>query len=512
MSPDRTRRGLPTDRLIGGYGGAVTQPRKFPIWVGLALSVATVGPTLAMAGNGQGLIATVGKAVPLVFLIGLFGVGLVGYSFVRLTRHLNHAGSAYALVGVTVGPRAGFLAGFAMLGAYAAFSIGTLALTAAFANSFLAEAQRGSAHPVQVPWLTLVLIGGAVSVALTGRDTRLLAVVLLGIEGVGIVAMLVLSAVILGRGGAPSTGIDFHVFTASGVPAGAVLAGVVAAFLSWAGFEAAASMGEESANPRRDIPRAIAGTLALTGALFVLVMFAQTIGFGTDPQGLAAFGHSANTLGDLGNSFIGQWFSLLIILTATVGAFGCQMATAATSGRLLFAFARDGLAPRGLARIDAATGGPRRAVWLVVGLAVVVNLGCGAAAWPVGDTGDRALDTYFVFAVAGSVCLMVCYVMVAAAAAWFAAAPRFRPIHGGTAKLTGVALPAAGVAVLTVVLWFSVKDADGPAAAPLLGAYWCALGVALAVAASGKARQVGTALAAEVEQTARDVTSPGTGR
>ena len=82
------------------------------------MSVALVGPTLAMSGNGQGLIATVGKAIPLVFLIGLVGVSLVGYSFVRLTRHLNHAGSAYGLVGGTIGPRAGFFSGFAMLGAY----------------------------------------------------------------------------------------------------------------------------------------------------------------------------------------------------------------------------------------------------------------------------------------------------------------------------------------------------------------------------------------------------------
>ncbi len=45
--------------------------RQLPFWVALALSVALVGPTLAMSGNGQGLIGTVGKSIPLVFLIGL---------------------------------------------------------------------------------------------------------------------------------------------------------------------------------------------------------------------------------------------------------------------------------------------------------------------------------------------------------------------------------------------------------------------------------------------------------
>jgi amino acid transporter len=323
--------------------GSELPRRRFPLWVGLALSVATVGPTLAMAGNGQGLVASVGKAVPLVFVIGLLGVSLVGYSFVRLTRHLNHAGSAYALVGATIGPRAGFFAGFAMLGAYISFSIGTLALTAIFANAFLAELQRSKSDPYQLPWLVPILIAGALSLRLTGRDARVLAKILLAIEGLGILAMIVLSAVIVARGGAAPTGVDFAVFSTSGVSVAAVLGGVVAAFLCWAGFEACVSMGEETADPQRNIPRALIGTLALTGVLFVAVMFAQTIGFGTDAAGLKAFAGSANTLGDLSDRYIGEAFSLLISFTAVVGAFGCHMATGAISGRLLYAFARDGL-------------------------------------------------------------------------------------------------------------------------------------------------------------------------
>ena len=281
--------------------------RRLPFWVALALSVALVGPTLAMSGNGQGLIGTVGKAIPLVFLIGLVGVSLVGYSFVRLTRHLNHAGSAYGLVGGTIGPRTGFFSGFAMLGAYWGFSIGTLALTAAFTNAFIAQMQPGNENPYQLPWLLVVVVGAAISLLLSGRDIRLLAKILLAIEGIGILSMIVLVVVIFAKGGAPSTGFDFSVFSFSGggVSASAVISGVVAAFLSWAGFEACASMGEETDDPGRNIPRALAGTLLLTGVLFVVVMFAQVIGFGTDQAGLDAFQSSGNTLGDLGGTYVG---------------------------------------------------------------------------------------------------------------------------------------------------------------------------------------------------------------
>ena len=59
---------------------------------------------------------------------------------------------------------------------------------------------------------------------------------------------------------------------------------------------------------------------------------------------------------------------------------------------MLYAFARDGFGPNALAHIHAATGGPRRATWLVVIVAVVVNLVCGAIGWPDMGTGNDAID------------------------------------------------------------------------------------------------------------------------
>ncbi|MCU1408871.1 MAG: amino acid/polyamine/organocation transporter, superfamily [Microbacteriaceae bacterium] len=473
--------------------------RRLPLWAAVALSLATIGPTLAMAGNGQGLIGIVGKSIPLVFIIGLVGVALVGYGFVRLTRHLNHAGSAYALVGGTIGPRAGFFSGFAMLGAYVGFSVGTLALTAAFVNAFLAELQRGSADPFQLPWPVITIVGAVISVLLAGRDVALIAKILLAIEGVGIVAMVVLVAVIFANGGAPSTGVDFSVFSFEGIDISQVMSGVVAAFLSWAGFEACASLGEETDNPKRNIPRALGGALLLTGVLFIVVMFAQTIGFGTDAAGLEKFQTSGNTLGDLGHDYIGTWFGLIIIFTAVCAAFGCHVATAATAGRMIYAFTRDGFGPSALAVLDEKTQGPRRATWVVIALAVVAGLICWATGWPVMGTGNPAIDAYFLFAVAGAVCLMVAYFMVEIAAIWFTGNKRFDVVHGGEGRILGIVLPTIGAIVIAVVLWFNVKDASEPAAAPLLGLYWCLLGLLLALAASNIAVRVGKALTAELD-------------
>ena len=79
-------------------------------------------------------------------------------------------------------------------------------------------------------------------------------------------------------------------------------------------------------------------------------------------------------MGDLGTTYVGQWFGLVVIFTAIVSAFGCHLATSATSGRMLYAFARDGFGPKALAHIHASTGGPRRATWLVVVVLLVFAL------------------------------------------------------------------------------------------------------------------------------------------
>jgi amino acid transporter len=470
---------------------------RLPLWAALALSLATVGPTLAMSGNGQGLVAIVGKSVPLVFVIGLVGVALVGYGFMRLTRHLNHAGSAYGLIGGTIGARAGFFSGFGMLGAYLGFSTGTLALTAAFVNALIAALQPGVAHPFQLPWILVAAIGGVVSFLLAGRDVALIAKVLLVIEGVGILSMVVLVIAIFGHGGGPN-GFDFSTFSFSGVNVSQVLSGVVAAFLSWAGFEACASLGEETKDPKRNIPRALFGTLALTGVLFVVVMFAETIGFGTDAHGLKAMATSGNTLGDLGHTYVGGWFGVLVIFTSACAAFGCHMATAASSARMIYAFSRDGFGPRALSKLDS-KGGPRRAAWLVVIFTFVVLVICSLTGWPVEGTGNAAIDAYFYFAVAGTVSLMVAYFMVEVAAVYFVNNRRFHPVHGGKGRVLGTLLPFLGAIVIAVVIWFNVKDSSSPFVAGLVGIYWCVLGLILSLAASKLARRVGASLAKEMD-------------
>ena len=70
-----------------------------------SVSVGVMAPTLAMSVTGVAAAAALGRAAPLAFVVAALGVGLVAYGFVRLAGEFSHAGSVYAFVGNTLGPR-----------------------------------------------------------------------------------------------------------------------------------------------------------------------------------------------------------------------------------------------------------------------------------------------------------------------------------------------------------------------------------------------------------------------
>ncbi|MEV0698254.1 APC family permease [Saccharopolyspora sp. NPDC050389] len=461
-------------------------PRKLRLWEALALSVGLMGPTLAMGLNGAGVAATAGKAVPLVFVLGLIGVALVGYGFWRLTQHFNHAGSVYALAGATIGPRAGFFGGFALLGTYLFFLTCTLAATGVFAHAFL----QALGIPAATPWLVVALLAAVAVGLLNSRDTRFTARTLLIVEGIGIVAMAVLAFVVIGRvaGGSAPRGqtLDLSVFTAQGTTFGAVMTATVFAFVSWAGFEACASLGEETDNPRRNIPRALVGSVLLTGLLYVFVMFAQTIGFGTDEAGVAEFAGSEAALATLSEQYVGAWFALVIAFTAVASAFASALSSSAAAARLVYALARDGFGPARLARTSPRTGAPTAALAFVCAVAAILVA-------IVAGFGVSAFDTYYWFATIGVLCILVAYAVAGAGVIAFTLSGR------ASIPKYEIVLPIAGIAYLGFVIFKQSAGQPAPFSYfPWIAGAWCLAGAVVLLAAPGLAQRIGERLTAEL--------------
>src|SRR5262249_40590834 len=148
---------------------------------------------------------------------------------------------------------------------------------------------------------------------------------LLTIEGVTVALIVVVAIIVLVHlitGNVPNGGTQkftLDVFTvAPGTPTSDVFLGIVFGFLSFAGFEAASTLGEETAHPRRDIPRAILGTAIFGGIFFVFVTAVEVMGFGTGAAGVDRFINSGSLMGDLGTTFIASWVGDLITLGATI--------------------------------------------------------------------------------------------------------------------------------------------------------------------------------------------------
>src|SRR3954454_13305627 len=97
--------------------GSGTMHAELSLVDAAAFSVGLIGPVGAIALLGTGAAGIIGRGVTLSFIFAVIGVALVACAFVKLAQHIAHTGSVYALLGVTLGPRARFLAGWSLFGA-----------------------------------------------------------------------------------------------------------------------------------------------------------------------------------------------------------------------------------------------------------------------------------------------------------------------------------------------------------------------------------------------------------
>ena len=328
-----------------------------------SVSIGVMAPTLAMSVTGVAAAKALGRAAPLAFAVAALGVGLVAYGFVRLAGEFSHAGSVYAFVGNTLGPRPGFLAGWALLGTYLVFPPVSIMGVAIFGRAFLSTTGLAS----DADWYPIALAAWVVIWVLAARGVRPTTRSVLAFEVVSVCLILVLMGVIFWRlaagtapGGQTLSGDVFVLPPGVGVSTLALAA--VAGFLAFAGFESAGSLGEESLVPTRMIPRAIITAVAFGAVFYVACIVAQTLGFGTSAAGVSAFQHSQAPLGELAERYVGTTLASLLDLGAVLSALGAGLGGVTVAARMMFAFGRDGLASRRLSGVSAATGVPQRAL------------------------------------------------------------------------------------------------------------------------------------------------------
>jgi amino acid transporter len=319
--------------------------RSLSVWQAVGLSVALMAPSMAANINPQGTAGLVGRATPLAFFLAAVAVLLIAYVFVRLCQYYRHAGSVYVFTGATLGPHAGAVAGLGLMGTYVFYALVTSSAAGIFGASFLDIINVWNDQPEWSGFL-VGFIALALAFILAIVPAKRAAEVLLTAEGITVALIVVVSLVVLVRmlaGNAPGDAeFSMKVFSVpSGTPTSDLFLGIIFGLLSFAGFEAASTLGEETNDPQRDIPRAILWTAIFGGVYFTVVTAIEMMAFGPDDKGVANFIGSGALVGDLGSSYIGSWVGDLITLGACVSAFACCLACVVGASRLLFAIMRD---------------------------------------------------------------------------------------------------------------------------------------------------------------------------
>ena len=153
--------------------------------------------------------------------------------------------------------------------------------------------------------------------------------------------------------------------------------GVLYGVLIFVGFETAANLAEETAEPKRSIPRAVLFTVVIATIFYLIASYAQIVGFGldasviTDPAVAAAplfaLG-SPPAVGGYGSDGILKLLEVVVFLDILAVGLGAAVASA----RGVFAMARDRRIPGALARCLRSRARPSAAIVFVEVVSLVM--------------------------------------------------------------------------------------------------------------------------------------------
>jgi amino acid transporter len=402
---------------------------------GIALAAAAMAPVIAVVLNAPAAGPVAGAALPLSFLLAFIACLFVGNSVVQFARRLPSAGSFYTFNSHGLGKTAGFFTGWLFWIGYAILSPGLFTALGAFAHDYVA-----STFNADVPWWVFSLVCMAIVVGLSIRSIKASVQVDLTLLIIEVFVFLLLAVIAIVRAGSNNT---LTVFTPSASPTGfsGVGLGVVFGILSFIGFDAAATLGEETRNPRRNVPLAVGGALIMVGVFYVFIMYALTVGYGlTHQANFQAFLSDPNPIVTLAHNNT-PWLQQIIDLCALAGLFSCLLAIHNTTIRIIFSMGRDKVLPGWLGKVHSRWFSPYTAI--IAQTIFTLVLGFGIGLW----LGPGATGAYGFTGAIGTVAIVIVYMMcnIALIRYFFRLPERNWLLH--------IIIPILGVASLAYPLW-----------------------------------------------------------
>jgi amino acid transporter len=309
-----------------------------------------------MAGNGSWFS----------YLIATIALVLVSLNINEFSRREASPGSLYVVAAKGLGPIWGVISGWSLLIGYV--FTGSSVVSGA-ANYLLILFDQPT---IEVGGLTAAIL---FSVAVVGvawylafRDIKLSTRATLGIECVTVLLILVIVAAAISTRGhvADAQQLQFR-----GATSGGIRLGLVLAFFSFVGFEAATVVGTETRTPFQTVPRAVLLSVILSGIFFSVLAYAIVGAF----HGLSPTLDKSNApLNQIALSVGMGWVGKFVSAGVAMSCFACIIACINAGGRVLYALSRHGLAHASTGRAHATHATPHAAVSIVAVLSLISSL------------------------------------------------------------------------------------------------------------------------------------------
>ena len=331
---------------------------------------------------GAGIFSTIGQAaynggpgVIFLFLLTAVTCGFTALCYAEFASRVPVAGSAYTYSYVTFGELAAWIIGWALILEY---SIGNIVVAISWSSYFnnvlegmnihlpawlitdssTAKAAYEHAVATNLPvdslaWNTAPLLGSwkvimnipaflivvlITIVAYIGiRESKKSANAMVGLK------IIVLAVVVL-------IGV-FYINTDNWTPFlpnkfEGVLKGVSAVFFAYIGFDAISTTAEETANPQRDMPRAMIYSLVICTIIYIVVTLVIT-----GMVNYAEFNHIADPLAYVFDKLNMEKVGYVISISAVVAATSVILVFQIGQPRIWMSMSRDGLLPKKFAKV-----------------------------------------------------------------------------------------------------------------------------------------------------------------
>ncbi|HET8777168.1 MAG TPA: APC family permease, partial [Candidatus Limnocylindria bacterium] len=291
------------------------------------------------------------------------------FSMAELARHLPSAGGMYTYVGSGLGSFFGWMVAWGFALAEPLVMPLLLGGFGFYGAIFLSEYLNVT---FDLAWVVLAILCGLLVWWLNYRGIGLSSRtgVVLGVIEIAI--FLLISTLLIVN--ADNT---LSVFVPGDEGVKPAFQGMIFCLLAFIGFEAAAPLGEETAEPRRTIPRAVIWSAIVVGLFYVYNYYAATVFFGPDRMGDFLAANEGDPWGGMATEVLGTLGGLLVIFAILNSSVANANAGATAATRTLFAMGRASLLPRFFAAVHPETRAPVNAVHFqaISALIIAVVLG-----------------------------------------------------------------------------------------------------------------------------------------